>query len=816
MQDSVHTSGRGREWSLEERNSGQQQAHTGSGYARSSAPAETSEHQKMQKGGDPFMEGEPPISHALVNRDEFSLTAFVAEATGKRWGSEDRGKGDDRHQPQDVYNFLSHGSQQLSQPQPSYQPHYQPCQAHNASDQFSMDVQHPSLTSNSLPHAVTVIQRYSPPKVDSMIEASETEASDPFLTSKRETLESLRNVEKGLIDALRNLDSSMTEENKLKEQIEREYIGKKMARMDSSSEDGPLCSRHHSLLELEEKRKDAHKRLKQLEVERHSTRTSLQDIQHEIKMCELSLDAEESERMMVKVREREYSDKINSRDQGMNGTVRDVIGMTGFDSLKRREYVTTQRVADGKEGQSLSTQCPPVQPADKTVHSRLTHTHALGEGQADPAGVKNLLAAISGGHHSEVGHTRQRSGASDSYLGGARRGSDGSDGYRSLDRLRSLDTRDGLGRNKPEQNQRTREVSFGFTDDKSSRTRQPGVGGWDHSAPPPTLPKPAKVTAPSETTTLSPFATDSHVGHYSLSPSESDLLEYPRPPPPGGNWQSPNQLLTNQLPLHSAKKDQPKDVGGAVSACSLEPHPNTKQWTDREPSERRMRVDKAANSSAEDQQQFRHEDAYQSLYPAKGQVQYGGGTHYSSSNWRRRSIEKDLSPNHHRQPPKLQKQLQPQSLLQFQNPPLGSEETSSQVTSYPEDITSFGSFLYSPVTSHGNELIMGPQRSEGGVQNEGAGLFPPLAYNSSLDVVGPGKGQEDMTSPRVVPVTARVPDSYYSRPPPPHSPHKSTATPSVTSHRSATGKRPNVNFGVKTDVLLKYPQGVTTVSRTDL
>ena len=821
VQDSVHISGRGHEWSLGERNSGQQ-AHTGSGYARSNAPVETSEHQKMQKpiqGGDLFMEGEPPISHALANRDEFSLTAFVAEASGRRWGSGDRGKGDDRHQPQDMYKFLSHGSQQLSQPQPSLQPHYQPCQSHNASDQFSMDVQHPSLASNSLPHAVTVIQRYSPPKSDSLKEASATEASDPFLTSKRETLESLRNIEKGLTDTLRNLDSGMAEENKLKEQIEREYIGKQMARMDSSSEDGPLRSRHHSLLELEGRRKETHKRLKQLEVERHSARTRLQEIQHEIKMCELSLDAEESERMMVKVRERDYSagDKINSRDQGINGTVRDVIGTAGVDSLKRREYITTQRVADGKEGQSLSTQCPPVQPADKIVHSRITHPHALGEGQADPAGVKHLITAVSGGHHNEVGHTRQRSGASDSYLGGVRRGSDGSDGYRSLDRLRSLDTRDGLGRNKPEQHQRTGEASFGFTDDKpgSSRTRQPGVGGWDHSAPPPTLPKPAKVPAPSETTTLSPFTIDGHVEHCNLSPSESDLLEYPRPPPPGANWQSPNQLLTNQLPLHSAKRDQTKDVGGAVSTYSHEPSPNAKQWTDREPSERRVRLDKAANSGVEDQQ-VRHEDSYQSLYPVKRQVQYGG-THYPSSNWRRRSIEKDPSHNHHRQPHKLQKQLQPQGLLQFQNPPLGSEEatTSSQVTGYSEDITSFGSFLYSPVTSHGNEPIMGSQRSEGGVQNEGAGLFPP-AYNSSMDVLGRGRRQEDMTSPRVVPVTTRVPDSYYSRPHPPQSPHKSSVTPSATSHRSATGKRPNVNFGGKTDLLLKCPQGVITVSRTDL
>lgn len=822
-QDSVPTSGRGHEWALGERNGGQQ-THTGNGYVRSGGPTETPERLKMQRptpGAELFLDSEPSISHTSVNRDEFSHTAFVKEAPNRRRGSDDRGKGDE-HEQQDRYNFLSHGSQQLSQPQPPSQPQSQHshCQPHNASDHFSMDVQYPSLASNSLPHAVMVIQGYTPPKDTSAKEPSVTEVSDPVITRQRKTLESLRDIERGITDSLRNLDNRIQEENSRKEQIEQEYIGREMAGIVGPSEDsGPHRSRHHSLRELEERRKETHKQLKQLEVDRHNAKTRLQEIQHEIKLRELSLDAEESERKIEGLRGSEYSvgDRISSRDQGRSGTSKDVTGMTGYDSLKRREYMAAQRVADGKEGQSLSTQCPPIQLADKSVQNRVTHSHPLGEGRAESVDVKHLIGAFSSGPHREVGHTRQRSGTSDSYHGGLRRGSDGSEGYRSLDRLR--DKRDCLGRTKPDHQQHTREGSYGSTDNRlgSSRTRQPGVGGWDHSAPPPTLPKPFKSTVSSDTATLSPFTMDGHVEHCNLSPSESDLLEYPRPPPTGGNWQSPSQLLNLQLPPTSAKREQTKDVSGVLSTHSHEPSPNTKQWTDREAAERRVRVDKAVNGSVEDQQ-LRHEGSYQPPYPpARMQVQYGS-THYHSDSWRRKSTEMGLSHNHQMEPPKLQKQPQQ---LQFQNPPLGSEEaaTSSQVTGYPEDIPTFDSYLYGHMASHGNEPIVVSQRSEGSTRSERSGIFPS-AYASSqrLDVVGPWREQDAVTSPRVVPVTTRMPDSYYSdaRPRPPQPPYKSPAPPSAASHRPAIGKRPNTNYGGKTDFLLKYPPGVTTVSRTDL
>ena len=172
-----------------------------------------------------------------------------------------------------------------------------------------------------------------------------------------------------------------------------------------------------------------------------------------------------------------------------------------------------------------------------------------------------------------------------------------------------------------------------------------------------------------------------------------------------------------------------------------------------------------------------------------------------------------ISRNHQVEPPP-QKKSQQQGLLQFQNPPLGTEEatTSSQVTSYTEELPSFDAYLYS-MGSHGNEPIITSQRSEGSTRNERAGLFPSA---QKLDVVGPGREQDNMTTPRVVPITTRMPESHYSRLRPPPTSHKSSGTPSATPHRPATGRRPNANYGGKTDFLLKYPQGVTTVSRTDL
>lgn len=817
-------SGRGHEWSFGERNDGQQ-AHMGNVYVQSGIPVEAAERQTMQspaRGTDLFLENEPPIPHTSVCRDEFSHPTFVKEALNGRRGSANRGRSDDpQSTPEDQYSFLSHGSQQWSQPQPPSQPHSQHfhCHPHNSSDQFSMDVQHASLATNSLPHAVTVIQRYTPPKEVSIKETS-AETSHPIISGKRKTLEYLKDIEKGISDSLRNLENSIREENSLKEQIDREYTGMEMAVAGSSVEDSVHRGRHHSLWELEERQKETHKRLKKLEVDKYSAKTRLQEILHEIKLCELELDAEESDRMIEELRGSEYSvgDRMNSHDQTRCGGSRDVTSMSGLDSLKRSEYMAVQRMVDGKEGQSLSTQCPPVQVVNKPVQNRSTHPHPLGEGKADPASVKQLINAFSSGHHCEVVHARQRSGASDSYLGGVSRGSDGSDGYRSLDRLkeRSLDIRDSHGRSKPDHHYHSREGSFGSTNDKlgSSRTRQPGVGGWDPTAPPPTLPKPSfKSTVSSDTASLSTFTMDSHIEHCSLSPSESDLREYPRPPPPGANWQGPNQLPNIQLPPTPTKWDQTKDVGGVHSTRTHKPSSNAKQWTDREPGERRARLDKATNGSAEDQQ-MRHEGSYQSLYPPTRVQEQCGSTHYPSNSWRRRSKETGFSLNHQVEPPKLQIKAQHQGLLQFQNPPLGTEEatTSSQVTGCPEDITSFDAYLYN-MGSHGNEPIITSQRSEGSTGNDRSGLFSSA---QKLDVVGPGRVQDNMISPRVVPVTTRKPDSYYSRPRPPPSSHKPSGMPSATPHRPATGKRPNTNYGGKTDFLLKYPQGVTTVSRTDL
>ena len=226
------------------------------------------------------------------------------------------------------------------------------------------------------------------------------------------------------------------------------------------------------------------------------------------------------------------------------------------------------------------------------------------------------------------------------------------------------------------------------------------------------------------------------------------------------------------------------------------------------------------NDSAEDQQlKLRGYPAYQPMHPSARAQTHHSSTHYPSDSWRRKSRERHLSPGHQPEPPKPQ--MEPQGLLQFQNPPMGLEETttSSQVTGNPEDSLSFDSYYYGHMSSHGNEPVVVPQRPEGGMRNERSAMFPS-AYTSSqrLDVVGPWREQDDISSPRVMPVTTRTPEPYYSevrRPPLPL--HQSTAPPPSLSHRPAANKRPNtMNYMGKADFLMKHHQGVTTVSRTDL
>jgi hypothetical protein len=581
--------------------------------------------------------------------------------------------------------------------------------------------------------------------------------------------------------------------------------------------------------EFEEKRKQSNEKLKQIEVDRHSAKTKLQAYQHQLKMIELSLEAEESERKIEKLRNSEYV----------------VSGGSELLDQKQRENESKMnnydlRLVDGKEVSLGVTPCPPPTTTTSNRHQPLTASKSTDDSHSNQ---RHFPMSGYGSLQRNTTHFRQKS---DSMFLGTTHNSEGGDSYRSLERRKEkphankYNHEDDLAHSRGGNISHSRSKSegpggFPALDELdvhhrgqhhvSSGVRQPGVGGWDHTAPPP---QPMKPSSSSESSALQQIVLDEQFKHYNLSPtSESDIVIFPRPPPPGVAWDGPHD--TQQTPVkpsydHDTVTNTRKEE---VPDFSEEPS-NLKKWGD-------VRLWKNSDWASRKPRHSAHhgESASHHFTPQHPGNNHHLGSHHLDKPHSKPPSEAPYSPRHNLQYNFVgDVQSKEDTLssaphwnqghkeLQFHSPPMTSQEmTSSQITSYHDDIPTIDPYMHNRIISQSADdggLQMRPPPNPDRKDHdsrENTRVFPS-AYTSTVGVgrvqsykpepiPNPQMRNFDIGSPRVMPVTTRV-DQSRLHPPlnqqgPPH--------PSNTkrTYPDAFRERP-----------LHKPVNIATVSRTDL
>ena len=647
------------------------------------------------------------------------------------------------------FSFLTHDTQQLSsQPQPSNHPQA-PAQPNY--DPLSMDVQHPSLASSSVPTAMSVIQRYESPVRSKEEALSPVPAGNPVARQQR-NLDTLRGMAKEYKSELAIFEDQRSEEERRREQLEMEFQS-----VDFQGPVGPRDEmttqkyKKRQLKELEEKRRNSNERLKDIEVKLHNKRTRLQGIEHQIKMIELSLDAEESERKIEELNNNDYGTKEKLEEQPSNKPERKEIS-------NKREGETRAISQKGREAKVIAS---PVVKELPVTDSLTAHQRQVNESSI--------------GHQKDQQHTRHRNGSSDSSPKSGRHGSASSEGHRSLERHRNGPIRNDLPmlsipknpeadpsqvRRSPNKRQ-MEEIRY-----PGNHNMQAGVGEWTHTHQRMEQGrKNFKPSSSSDSAGLLEFKEEqfSRVRVYNLSPtSESDFSDYPRPPPPGVDWQ--NQPQSGSNPKHDT---------------------NLKKWNE-------LKFRKQGKPNKE-------------VLSPRGPFS-PGGKQFSPSN------QQEMAFRFHKNVPHYQHYnmegdhrglAQPDSYftkgnLQFHQPLLSSQEiTSSQVTSYPDDMATPDPYNSEHVTSE-------TTRDSEPVN---------LAQEESADELTHHKSSFEITSPRVVPVTRGPPQSHHNQRSRQNYPAKKPPPPSSKPKQGGRKGNP-MSYREKMDFLMNYKG--TTVSKTDL
>ena len=678
-----------------------------------------------------------------------------------------------------TYSFVSHDVSALSsQPQPSGQlqnmTESQNTSQHNSYDFCSMDVQHASLTGNSLPHAMSVIDQYKPP------EESRTKGPlDPVLDQQLTNLVELREKVKGCQEWIKLLESRRCAEEQYRQDLERDLRCKGMQPLM-----GPVSDRdyhHHShhrqrtMREFEEKQKISNAKLKQIELDRHTIKTTLQDYQHKLKMIELSLEAEESERKIDKLRSNEYS---------VSGGSECLDHLAKQDNDKTNNY-DLQRLVDGKEVSSCNTTCPPTSSADRRQTALKSSEEGLSTRHHFPmSGYGSLQRNTS--------HFKQKSDSTFTSEGGV--------GYRSLERQREHPAPNGYIRGEEVSYGKSGKVShsrsksegpgeFPAMDDVeadirhhgqhhlSSKMRLPGVGGRSHPAPPPQY-QPIKPSSSSESSALQQIVLDEQFKHYNLSPtSDSDIGILPRPPPPGVDWEGSRDNQPTTFKPNFDPESETENRNDNSSHFSEEPF-NLKKWGDVGLWKNSDRIRTMHPSNQPSHLPSNHSEV--GLFSQHPTTQYHSSHHLDTPHHKEVGVP-PYSPHHKGQynfvsdvsskddsSSSTSHWRQRHRELQFHCPPMTSQElSSSQITNYHDDIPTVDLYVHNRIMSQStSEADSDPPMKvtpKTGIRNrdprENTRGFPS-AYTTPVYKQDPipndSSKKFEIGSPRVMPVTTRI------------------------------------------------------------